>query len=81
MFLTLKTDWDLSTKDTYAFLRQKNIFELSELNPFNLEKSTLSSTLLITDKGFKGTVVNRTLPALPGDLLDMLLTVPNYFVK
>ena len=38
MFLTLKTDWDLSTKDTYAFLRQKNIFELSELNPFKSRK-------------------------------------------
>ena len=57
------------------------MFELSELNPFKPRKTTLSSTFLITDKGFKGTIVNRTLPALPGDLLDMLLTVPNYFVK
>ena len=48
--------------------------ELSELNIFKTWETTISSTEL-TDKGFKGTVVNRTLPSLHGGLLEITYTV------
>ena len=49
---------------------QQLLEELSELNTLKPRKTTISS------KGFKGTVVNRTLSSLHGGSLDIMLTVP-----
>ena len=47
---------------------QQLLEELSELNTLKPRKTTISS------KGFKGTVVNRTLSSLHGGSLDIMLT-------
>jgi len=52
-------------------------FQKHSLTLFELEKRRYLQNWL-SDKGFKGTIVNRALPSLHGDLLDSMLnfTVP-----
>ena len=59
----------ISTELACAFLLQENIVEL---NPFKLQylKHYWSDT------GFKGTVVNPSLPSLHGGSLETTFTVP-----
>ena len=46
--------------------------KLTEINTYRVRKTTVSSTS-VSDKGFKGTVVNRALPSLHGGLLEIRL--------
>ena len=43
--------------------------KLTEINTYRVRKTTVS----LSDKGFKGTVVNRALPSLHGGLLEIRL--------
>ena len=52
------SNWSFSKKVTCAFLLQKHIKEKSEINTFNPRETTIPPYY----KGFKGTVVNLTLP-------------------
>ena len=62
---------------TCAFLLQEIIYELSQLNIYNLE---IEKRQYLphhgSDKGFKDVIVNRTLPYLRGGSLRNSLRVP-----
>ena len=62
-------------KVTCAFLPQENIQELSKINTLNLVKRQYLPHFL-SDKDFKGTVMNRILQSFYGGLLEIRLTVP-----
>ena len=62
---------------TCAFLLQEIIYELSQLNIFNLE---IEKRQYLphhgSDKGFKGVIVNQTLSYLCGGSFENSLIVP-----
>ena len=50
--------------------------ETSNENKQLKETKTMINNLYLSDKAFKGTVVNRVLPSWPGVLLEIMFAVP-----